>query len=100
MAFFTNLFPLFGCVPEETHGGTSNLEVGSELTLVRRKSHIFFVFLDSTATFFLERMETHLFGRALSRSHMDFFNLCSLLGCVPEETHGGTSNLEVSEVKC
>ena len=98
MAFFTNLFPLFGCVPEETHGGTSILEVGNELS-VRRKSHIFFVFLNSTVTFFLERMETHLFGRALSGSHMDFFNLFSLLGCVPEETHGCTSNLEVSEVK-
>ena len=40
-------------------------------------------------------MEAHLFGRVLSRSHMAFFNLFPIFGCVPEETHGGASNLEV-----
>lgn len=29
--FFFNLFPIFGLVPEETHGGVSNLEVGSKV---------------------------------------------------------------------
>ena len=73
----------------------------SEVNSACVENHIFLsFFFDSTATFFLERMETHLFGRALSRSHMDFFKLFPLLVCVPEETHGGTSNLEVSEVKC
>ena len=58
--------------------------------LVRRRS-LFLIVLDSRSLFLLDWLGTHLFGRALTRSHkllflpMDYF-----FGCVLEETHGTT----------
>ena len=60
--------------------------------LVRRRS-LFLIILDSTSIFLLELewLGTHLFGRALTRSHKLFFlPMAYFFGCVLEETHGTT----------
>ena len=58
--------------------------------LVRRRS-LFSIFLDSSSLFLLDWLGTHLFGRALTRSHKLFFlPMDYFFGCVLEETHGTT----------
>ena len=72
---------------------TANTQMASfsVQVLVRRRS-LFSIFLDSSSLFFLlDWLETHLFGRALTKSHMLFScPWTTFLGCVLEETHGTT----------
>lgn len=57
--------------------------------------HIFFSFFGLYRHFILEWMEAHLLGASSQDRTCLFFNLFPIFGLVPEETHGGVSNLEV-----
>ena len=100
---FTQLRALTGIMSTSVRFTANTQITNFSFQVMSTSKIIIFQFFGLYLHFFLEWMETHLFGRALPRSHKLFPLLLDYFcGCVLEETHGSTNVTWKSEgsAKC